>query len=106
MKPNHLAALIVLIAALAPPLCATGGTPPKKEEKTKLQPYILPDCIVSDRKLEDDALTFKYEGREIRTCCDMCMDDFFQDPERWVAKIIEAEENAAKAAKSGKKPGT
>lgn len=71
-----------------------------------LRPYVLAECIVSGQKLEDDALTFKYEGREIRTCCDRCMDDFFQDPEAFVAKIDEAEKLAEAKAKEKDKPKT
>lgn len=80
-----------------------GPEAPKKSGE-ELRPYILPDCIVSGRKLESDALCFKYGGREIRTCCDMCMDDFFRDPENWVERIAEAEKLAAKKADKPKKP--
>lgn len=98
MKTRHpslwLAALVLAAGSTAFP--ADPGN-----EGGALRPYVLPDCIVSGRKLESDALSFKYGNREIRTCCDMCMDDFFRDPEDFVARITEAEKLAAKK-KTGK----
>jgi hypothetical protein len=96
----QLAALALLTASTA----LDAGPADSKKEAKELRPYVLPDCIVSGRKLESDALSFKYDGREIRTCCDMCMDDFFRDPENWVERIAEAEKLAAKKADKPKKP--
>lgn len=65
-------------------------------EAEKVQPYVLPRCIVSGQKLEADAFSFTYEGREIKTCCDQCMEDFYKDPTTYLEKILQAEEKIAK----------
>lgn len=98
MKPHLLSVLLVLVALQSPALIQSADSAAAAGGEA-LRPYVLPECIVSGQKLEDDALTFKYQGREIRTCCDRCMDDFFQDPETYVAKINEAEQQAAAKAK-------
>jgi hypothetical protein len=80
-----------LVAALltVPVLVSVAGK--AKPADPKLRAYTLSICIVTGQKLAADAYTFKYEGRDIKTCCDMCMDDFYKDPANYVAKIEAAE---------------
>lgn len=61
-----------------------------------LAAYPLEICIISGDKLDKDAVVFSYQGREIRTCCTNCVDEFYKDPAGFLAKIDEAASRAAK----------
>lgn len=62
----------------------------------KAQPYLLANCIITGEKLGAGASSFTYEGREIKTCCELCMEDFYKDPAGYLEKIEQAEKKAAK----------
>lgn len=61
-----------------------------------LNAYPLEVCIVTGDKLDKDAVVFSYQGREIKTCCTNCVDEFYKDPAGFLAKIDEAANGAAK----------
>lgn len=61
-----------------------------------LTPYPLTICIITGDKLGEEPMVFSYDGREIKTCCTDCIDQFHTDPAGFVAKI---EELAAAAQK-------
>ena len=63
------------------------------EKNTKLKPYTLDRCVVSDEKLGEMGKPFVYEykGREIKFCCKSCLKDFNKNPDKYVKKIEEAE---------------
>jgi YHS domain-containing protein len=60
------------------------------------RPYPLTTCLVMGDALDDTAYSFVYEGREIKFCCDSCMDDFEKDTPKYVKIWDDAA--AAKAA--------
>lgn len=60
---------------------------------SKAKAYPLTTCIVSDEKLDDDAVMKVYNGQEIKVCCKKCFKDFEKDQATYLKKI----ESAAKA---------
>ncbi|HJN13426.1 MAG: hypothetical protein QGG09_17795 [Pirellulaceae bacterium] len=53
-------------------------------------PYPLSYCIiVPDLPLEEDAEMITVEGREVRMCCNECVDQFLADSYGWSSKIDE-----------------
>ena len=66
------------------------------ENKEKLKPYTLENCVVSGDKLGEMGKPFVYEykGREIKFCCKNCVKDFNKEPAKYVKKIEEAEAKA------------
>lgn len=60
-----------------------------------LTPYPLTTCIVTGDKLDKDAIVFAYDGRELKTCCTNCVDDFYKDPAGYVTKMEEEVEKLA-----------
>jgi hypothetical protein len=66
-------------------------------------PYPLTTCVVSDEKLGSPADTVVYAhkeagkpDREIRLCCDGCIDDFKKEPAKFLKKLDDAAKAAAK----------
>jgi len=59
--------------------------------------YPLGTCVVSGEKLGEmgKPYVFKYQGTEVRLCCEDCQAKFDKDPAKYLAKITEA-------SKSGK----
>ena len=98
MKPFKPAiTLAFLLGALVP---AFGG---KAVDNIKPNPnaYPLKTCVVSGDKLGGDMgapYIFIYKdpnikddpGREVRLCCDGCLDDFKKDPAKYLKKIDDA----------------
>lgn len=80
IKMRHGSLLLLILLALA-------GITAFAES---LAPYPLKVCIVSGDKLDKDAVTFTYQGREIKTCCTNCIDEFYKDPAGFAGKIDEA----------------
>ncbi len=66
--------------------------------ESKAKPYPLTTCIVTDEKLDDDAVMKVYNGQEIKVCCKKCFKDFEKDQATYLKKI----EGAVKAP--GDKP--
>ncbi len=88
---------ILVTSFLAAPL--TGwAVDAKAEKKTKVKPYTLKTCSVSDEKLGEmgDPYVFNYEGREIKLCCKNCKKDFDKDSAKFIKKIDKAEKAAQK----------
>jgi YHS domain-containing protein len=49
------------------------------------KPYPLDICLVSGEKFTmGPPFTFVYEGREIKMCCDGCLDDFQKTPAKYL----------------------
>lgn len=73
---------LALALGLALASCgATGGT-----AEPKVVPYQLDHCLVmTDVALEGDGITYTHDGHELRFCCDVCVDMFEEDPERYMA---------------------
>lgn len=58
--------------------------------------YPLTTCVVSDEKIGDHGKPFDYmhEGRLVRLCCEACVDQFKEDPDKYLAKIDAAKKKA------------
>lgn len=72
------------------------------------RPYALKTCVVSGDKLGGDMgepVVLKYEGREVRFCCNDCVKDFKKDPKKYLKKLDEAEAAAATQPSDGKGHG-
>ncbi|CAN5155967.1 hypothetical protein BH23VER1_BH23VER1_22680 [soil metagenome] len=56
---------------------------------TAVTPYPLDVCIVSGEALGSmgDPIVITHEGREIKFCCDQCLPDFNEDPEKYLAEL-------------------
>ena len=54
--------------------------------------YPLKTCVVSGEKLgsHGEPYDHKHEGRLVRFCCEGCIDDFNEDPAKYLAKIDQA----------------
>lgn len=90
--------LFLLFAALAALASSASAAP---DSRDAIKPYPLDTCIVSDNELGSmgDAVSFVYEGREIKICCKPCEKKFLKNPEKYLAKL-EAEK--APPAEGGK----
>lgn len=67
---------------------------------TKLKPYPLATCVVSDEKLDSmgEPFVFAFKDREIKTCCQDCRKEFDKEPEKFIQKLVAAEKRAAPAS--------
>jgi YHS domain-containing protein len=86
---------VALAAGNAPqPADATQAPPPEAEaaENVVARPYTLDTCAVSGEKLGSmgDPIVKRYDGREIRFCCEGCVDEFEADVPAGLAKADEA----------------
>jgi YHS domain-containing protein len=88
MKMN-VASKAVLVAGL---LCFISSAP-AADKDSKLKPYPLETCVVSDEKLGEMGKPYahEYKGREIKFCCKSCLKDFNKEPDKYVKKLEEAE---------------
>ena len=75
--------------------------------------YPLKTCVVSGEALEaGEFVTYTHRqpgkpDREVRFCCEGCIEDFRQDPEKFLKKLDDAKAAAAKDTKNaGKKTRT
>src|SRR5262245_6335031 len=87
---------IFTILALAAGLLATHlahSADAKTEDSSKIKPYTLKTCPVSEEKLGEmgKPYIFTNDTREIKLCCKDCLKDFKKDPKKYVKKIEEAE---------------
>ncbi len=94
MKFNRSTSLTVFIAAAAIFAAAAGLAQDerRKEEKPKtltLDVYALETCPISGRKLGDDAVVKKIDGREVRFCCRGCAGAFEDEKEKYFKEIDE-----------------
>lgn len=82
-RSTVLARVSLVLGALA--LTACGSTKPSDD----VEPYPLDTCVVMDSELGSmgDPVTIVYAGRELKFCCEPCIDAFHADPETYLAKI-------------------
>ncbi len=52
-------------------------------------PYPLPKCVVLDAPLDDEAEVFDVGDREIRVCCEECLETFEQGRDVWMGVVDE-----------------
>jgi hypothetical protein len=82
-------------------LAGCGGEQKAETAKTKEKPaevakavtaYPIDWCLVSGEKLGSmgDPIVVEHAGREIKFCCQMCVDPFKADPAAYIAKLDSA----------------
>ncbi|MCC5829144.1 MAG: hypothetical protein JJU36_06815 [Phycisphaeraceae bacterium] len=61
-------------------------------ERTVEADYPLDTCVVSGEKLDSmgGPITVEVEGRQVKLCCDGCIDALNENPERYLSKLDEA----------------
>lgn len=81
----------ILVHALVPTLLLAACASPDRGSDTVV-PYPLDECLVMDAGLGSmgDPVRIVYEGREIKFCCEPCVDAFYADPETYLAKLESA----------------
>lgn len=100
--PAFLATMVAILA-----LTTTGPVGLLAAEKTKadtrVKPYPLDVCIVSDNDLGSmgDERTFVYKGQEIKICCKPCEKKFRKDPDKYLSKLTPKPKQEAKPAPAG-----
>lgn len=69
---------------------------------TKLKPYPLKTCVVSEEKLGEmgEPYVFAYKDREIKLCCDGCKKKFDKNAPKFVKDLEKAEKAALKTSPS------
>ena len=87
--------LLTAAAVIALPLAGFAADE-KKADKPK--PYPLKTCAVSNEKLGEHGkpYVFTHEGREIKLCCEDCLDDFKKNPAKYIKEIEKAEKKEKK----------
>ena len=86
---NRLMKNIITLAAIA----LVSGACTKQEESasadTATKAYPLDICLVSGEKLGSmgDPVVITHEGQEIKFCCDACIPEFQQDPDKFLQKM-------------------
>lgn len=77
----------------------------KKDGKDKAkpkEPKLNAQCPVTGDAI-DKTLTHEHKGRTVAFCCEGCVDDFKKDPNKFMAKLEQAEKDAAKKDKGKQK---
>jgi len=96
MKSGVVIAAIALSFSL--PMAMSADAPAQKQEpkkeapvepKAALKPYPLTTCMVSGEKVDVNGkpVVIEYKGRELKFCCNDCVDDFKKDPEKYLKKL-------------------
>lgn len=52
-------------------------------------PYPLTRCVVQESVVDAKSEIFEVKGREIRVCCEQCLGQFNDDPDRWLELVDE-----------------
>lgn len=97
MKTSRILVLAALVTSvLATPLAMWAADNKAEKKAGAVKPYPLKTCIVADDKLDKDAVSFQYEGREYKLCCESCRKDFDKEPAKFVKKLADAEKKLKK----------
>lgn len=59
----------------------------KHSHGSAVKPYPLTTCIVTDEKLDKDAVAFVHNGQELKICCEGCKEDFDKEPAKYLKKL-------------------
>ncbi len=100
MNSSLVTSLFSAALLLAVPVLAQSSAAPKGDS------YPLKTCVVSDEKLEGDIVKYVHKeagkpDREVRFCCDGCIDDFKKSPAKFLAKLDAAGKSAPTPAQAG-----
>lgn len=50
-------------------------------------PYPLPNCVIRDEPLEKRCQAIDFMGRDIRVCCNECVDQFKKEHHTWIREL-------------------
>lgn len=90
MNTTYRLSLILGLFATAATQLFAAATAPDSSTAPDPKPYPLGTCVVSGEKLGGDMgdpVTFAYQGREIKLCCNSCRKDFDAAPAKFLAKV-------------------
>ena len=85
--------LFILLGIVASVLllasCGKSEAPPAKPAAAA--PYPIDTCVVSDKKLGSmgEPVVIEHEGTTVKFCCEACIDEFNEEPAKFVAKLKE-----------------
>ncbi|MDD5089258.1 MAG: hypothetical protein PHI18_10755 [bacterium] len=84
ISPRHPLAMLVLALLVSLPLLAEEAAPLSNSAA-----YPLDYCIVSGEKLGSmgEAVVKSYDGREVRFCCNSCVETFGKNQKKWTKKL-------------------
>ena len=92
-----LGACLLIVGGLALSSCgddrsAAAGSPatsPAVSSSTGVIPYPLKTCLVTGNDLGSmgDAQRVVYQGRELKFCCQPCVDKFQRNPQKYLDKL-------------------
>ena len=56
---------------------------------SKESAYPLKTCVISGNELDShgEPYVHKHEGRTVKFCCEPCVEDFNEDPAKYLAKL-------------------
>lgn len=105
------AALIVSLPAFAQSVATSTASAEKSPAPARRDTYPLKACVVSDEKLDGEFVTYVHQeagkpDREVRFCCEGCIEDFKQNPAKFLKKLDDAAKAQARtppAATPGKR---
>ena len=88
--------MTAVVASLLTPLSAKETN----QKSSKVKPYPLKMCIVSDEELGSmgDYITFVYKDQQMKVCCKPCIKQFKKDPKKYI-KLLAKEVNKLKKNK-------
>lgn len=88
-KPAHDHSTHSHSQASTPTKSTTTPAPVAKSTSSKVKPYPLKTCIVSDEALESmgGSLSKVYKDQEVKFCCKGCVKDFNAAPEDYLVKL-------------------
>ncbi|MEN3939792.1 hypothetical protein WJU23_00740 [Prosthecobacter sp. SYSU 5D2] len=80
MKTKITTVIAIALMGLAMTSCATSGG---------AKPYPLDTCIVSGNKLGSmgTPVTKVHQGQEVKFCCEPCVEEFEENPAKFMAKL-------------------
>jgi hypothetical protein len=113
--PTFLCSAVLLVSAAAGFAASEAKNAPAPKAAAK-DTYPLKTCVVSDEALGSmgDYISYIHKeagkpDREIRFCCDGCIDDFKKEPAKFLKKLDDAAkaqaQNKSSAPVAGKKQG-
>ena len=57
-----------------------------------VEPYPFDYCLIMDQDLGSmgDEVSVIHDGRQLKFCCEPCIDEFNEDPKKWMNKLDSA----------------
>jgi YHS domain-containing protein len=108
MKRRYLFIMVLSVLILAGNQMAQAQTAPSDtkatDEVSKPQDVGNKICPVTGEKIDEKTkATYEYKGKIYNFCCPMCIDDFKNDPEKYIKKVEEELQATAKEEADQKK---